>query len=60
MNIGSQMNFHFIRLMPYAMQIHFRSFLSHDNSEKYQYFLKKTMYFEKIPYQNRPEASCLT
>ena len=42
------------------MKIHFRFFLSHDNSEKYQYFMKKSMYFEKIPRENRPEASCFT
>ena len=40
------------------MKIHFRFFLSHDNSEKYQYFMKKGMHFAKIPHENRPEASC--
>ena len=41
------------------MKIHFRFFLSHDNSKKYQYFMK-SMYFEKTPRQNRLEASCFT
>ena len=40
------------------MKIYFRFFLSHDNSEKYQYFMKKSMYFEEIPRENRPEVSC--
>ena len=30
------------------MKIHFRFFLSHNNSEKCHYFIKKIMYFEKI------------
>ena len=38
------------------MQMHFRFILSYDNSEKYQYFMKKSMYFEKITRENRPEA----
>ena len=40
------------------MKIHFRFFLSHDNSEKISIFHEKRMYFEKIPRENRPEASC--
>ena len=39
--------------------IHFRFFLSHDKSEKISIFDEKRIYFEKIPCENRPEASCL-
>ena len=42
------------------MKMYFRFSLSPDNSEKYQYFVKKSMYFEKIPRENRPEASRFT
>ena len=52
--IRSEMNFH------HEMKIHFRFFLSHDDSEIYQYFMKKDMYFEKIPSENRPDVSCFT
>ena len=41
------------------MKIHFRFFLSHVNSEKISIFHEKSMYFEKIPRENRPEASAL-
>ena len=30
------------------MKIHFRFFLSHDNSEKYQYFMKKVCILRKF------------
>ena len=30
------------------MKIHFRFFLSHDNSEKYQYFMKKACFLRKF------------
>ena len=30
------------------MKIHFRFFLSHDNSEKYQYFMKKVCILSKF------------
>ena len=42
------------------MKIHFGFFLSHVNSEKYKYFIKNFMYFEKIPREKHPEASCFT
>ena len=42
------------------MKIHFRFFLSYDNSSKISIFHEKSMYFEKIPRENRPEASCFT
>ena len=34
------------------MKIHFRFFLSHDNSEKYQYFMKKVCILRKIRAKN--------
>ena len=37
-----------VSLIPYEMKIYFRFFLSHDNSEKYQYFLKKVCILRKF------------
>ena len=45
---------------PSLDEILFRFLLLHDNSEKYQYLMKKSMCFEKIARENRPEASCFT
>ena len=40
------------------MKIHYRFFLSHENSEKISIFLEKSVYFEKIQRENRHETSC--
>ena len=42
------------------MKIHFRFFLSHDKFRKISIFHDESMYFEKIPRENRPKASCFT
>ena len=43
-------------LWPYEMKIHFRFFLSHDNSEKYQYFMKKVCILRKFRFMRRHNA----